>query len=89
MGLNFNIARTMMLHAKLRWSKAVLANLWPMVIKHTQHQINHLPGQNNMCPLDILLKTTVPRKNLRNLHVWGAPSYVLCPKLQDGHKIPK
>ena len=88
-GVVFNLARTMMLHAKLRWPKAVSAKLWPMVIKHTQHLVNHIPGTNNVCPLDLILRTTVPREHLRNLHVWGAPAYVLDPRLQDGHKIPK
>ena len=88
-GILFNLARAQMLHAKLRWPKAVSATLWPMVLKHTQHLVNHIPGRNNVCPLDLILKSTVPREPLRNLHVWGAPAYVLDPKLQDGHKIPK
>ena len=88
-GVVFNLARTMMLHAKLRWPKCVSAKLWPMVLKHTQHLVNHIPGRNTVCPLDIILKTTVPRDHLKNLHVWGAPSYVLDPRLQDGQKIPK
>ena len=88
-GIVFSLARTMMLHAKLRWPKAVTAKLWPMVLKHTQHLVNHIPGTNNVCPLDLVLGTTVPREHLRNLHVWGAPAYVLHPKLQDGGKIPK
>ena len=88
-GTVFSLSRTQMLHAKLRWPKAVTAKLWPMVVKHTEYLLNHIPGDNNMCPMDILLKTTVPREPLRNLHVWGAPTYVLHPKLQDGGKIPK
>ena len=35
------------------------------------------------------MKTDVPRHSLQQLHVWGAPCYVLEPKLLDGHKIPK
>ena len=88
-GVIFNLARTQMLHAKLRWPKAVTAKLWPMVLKHTQHLLNHIPGRNNVCPLDLVLRSTVPRDHLHNLHVWGCPSYVLDPRLQDGHKIPK
>ncbi len=33
--------------------------------------------------------TVVPRHHLRHVHVWGSPCFVLDPKLQDGHKIPK
>jgi len=82
------MAWTMMLHAKMRWPTAVNVKLWPMAMKHAQHLLNHIP-RNNVCPMDLILRTTVPRSILRNLHVWGCPSYVLEPKLQDGHKIPK
>ncbi len=84
-----SIARTMMLHAKLRWPKAVSTKLWPMAMKHAQHLLNHVPNQNNMCPMDIILKMVVPRHVLQHTHVWGAPVFVLDPRLQDGHKIPK
>ena len=32
-------------HAKLRWPKGVAAALWPMVLKHIQHLVNHIPGE--------------------------------------------
>ena len=68
-GILFGLAQTQMLHAKLRWPKAVSPKLWPMVLKHTQHLVNHIPGKNNVCPMDLILKTTVPHESLRNLHV--------------------
>jgi hypothetical protein len=83
------MARTMMLHAKIRWPKAVETKLWPMAMKHAQFLINHVPALNNVCPMDLILKTTVPRDHLRSVHVWGAPCFVLDPKLQDGNKVPK
>ena len=88
-GTVVTVARTMMLHAKLRWPKAVTTRLWPMAMKYAQHLINHVPNTNNRCPMDLILQTMVPRHVLRNTHVWGAPTYVLDPRLQDGHKIPK
>ena len=88
-GTVVSISRTMMLHAKMRWPKAVTTKLWPMAMKHAQFLINHVPNMNNVCPMDLVLKTMTPRHVLRNAHVWGAPCYVLDPKLQDGHKIPK
>ena len=30
-----------------------------------------------------------PNSVLSNARVWGCPAYVLDPKLQDGHKLPK
>ena len=77
----------MMLHAKIRWPKSVASKLWPMAMKHAQFLVNHIPNINNLCPMDLVLKTTVPWQHLRN--VWGAPCFVLDPKLQDGHKILK
>ena len=84
-----SLARTMMLHAKIRWPKHMSSSLWPMAMKHAQFLVNHVPNMNNVCPMDLVLKTVVPRGGLRHLHVWGAPCFVLDPKLQDGHKIPK
>jgi len=88
-GVTVSMARTMMLHAKMRWPKSVGTKLWPMALKHAQYLHNHLPNYNNICPMDLVLRTTVPRQSLRNLHVWGCPVYVLDPKLQDGGHIPK
>ncbi len=88
-GTIFSMTRTVMIHAKLKWPKVVSPSLWPMAMKSCQHTYNHTPKANNVCPMDIVLKQVVPRTLLRNLHVWGAPCYVLDPKLQDGHKIPK
>jgi hypothetical protein len=88
-GIVFSLARTMILHAKLRWPKAVSPKLWPMAVKHAEHLVNHIPGYNNVCPMDLVLGSMTPRERLRDLHVWGAPAYVLDPKLQDGKKIPK
>ena len=88
-GTVMRIARTTMPHAKMHWPKEVTTKLWPMAVKHAQFLVNHIPNNNNVCPLDVILKTIVPRQALKNLHVWGAPTYMLDPRLQDGHKIPK
>jgi hypothetical protein len=88
-GTVVSLARTMMLHSKMRWPKGVSTKLWPMAMKHAEFIVNHVPNVNNVCPLDVVLKTVVPRHQLKNLHVWGSPCYVLDPKLQDGKKIPK
>ena len=78
-----------MLHAKMSWLSGISTKRWPMAMKHAQYLLNHLPTKNNVCPLDLVLKTSVPQSNLWNLHIWEAPCFVLDPKLQDGHKIPK
>jgi GAG-pre-integrase domain len=88
-GTVVSLARTMMLHSKMRWPKEVSTKLWPMAMKHAEFIVNHVPNQNNVCPLDVVLKTVVTRDQHKNLHVWDSPCYVLDPKLQDGKKIPK
>ena len=40
-GTSVSMARTMMIHAKLRWPKVVTPDLWPMAIKHAQYLLNH------------------------------------------------
>jgi len=88
-GVIGSMSRTMLLHAKMRWPKGIDPSLWPMAMKQAEFLHNHVPNLNNVCPMDLVLKTVVPRHQLRNIHVWGAPTYVLDPKLQDGHKVPK
>ena len=84
-----SMARTMLLHSKMRWPKGISPKLWPMAMKQAEFLCNHVPNLNNVCPMDLVMKTMTPRHLLKQVHVWGAPCYVLDPKLQDGHKIPK
>ena len=39
--------------------------------------------------MDIFTGSLVPRHGLKDLHVWGCPSYVLDPKMQNGMKLPR
>ncbi len=82
-------ARTTMLHAKLRWPKAISPDLWPQAIDYVVQNHNVGPGENNTSPADIVFRTTTDRKIFADMHVWGSPAYILNPKMQDGHKIPK
>ena len=83
------MARIRMIHAKLRWPDAITPALWPKAVDYTANIYNSGPRNNNTCPLDILLRTVVPRSRLLALlHVWGCPAWVLHPKLQEGGKIP-
>ena len=88
-GTVFSIARTMMLHAAIRWPEMADPSLWPMAIDYAVWLYNHMPKANGIAPIDLLSRTTVPRHGLKDAHVWGCPVYVLDPKLQDGKKIPK
>jgi transposase InsO family protein len=64
-----SLARTMMLHSKMRWPKRVSTKLWPMTMKHAEFIVNHVPNLNNVCPLDVVLKTVVPRHLLEGLYI--------------------
>ena len=83
-------ARTMMLHAGLRWPNFAERVLWPMALSHAVHLWNNTPKQDTgVAPIEVFTSTTLTPEALRNLHPWGCPVYVLAPKLKDGKKIPK
>ena len=85
-----NMSRTMMLHAGIRWPDLVDSSLWPMAMEYATYIYNHTPNmESGQAPIDIFTRVTVPRQRLKDLHVWGCPTYVLDPKLQDGKKIPR
>ena len=85
-----NMSRTMMLHAGIHWPDLVDSALWPMAMEYAAYIYNHTPNiESGQAPVDIFTRTVVPRQRLKDLHVWGCPTYVLEPKLQDGKKIPR
>jgi hypothetical protein len=82
-------ARSMLLHASLHWKDQIQSNMWPLAISYAVHLYNHFPSDKGLCPADLFTGVTVPRHKLRDFHVWGAPVYVLDPKLQQGKKLPR
>lgn len=81
-----------MLHAALHWPEKADIKLWPFAMQHAGAYIwNHLPDESSgLAPIEILSKTRLPSFDcLRQLHVWGCPTFVLDPSLQDGKKLPK
>jgi hypothetical protein len=84
-----NMARARILHAVTHWKDGINSTLWPMAVKYSSYLHNHLPNSRWLCPADLLQGSTVPRHHLRNLHDWGAPTYVLDPQLQSGNKLPR
>jgi hypothetical protein len=83
-------ARTMMIHATLRWPGFVEKDLWPMALSHAAYLFNITPNmETGVAPISTWTKTTQETNALRNSHTWGCPVYVLTPKLKDGQKIPK
>ena len=88
-GVIIAMARTMLLHAMSRWSLVSLS-YWTFAVEYAVKLHNMLPRSNGAPPpLEILSKGKIPGTHYKDLHVFGAPTYILIPALQDGHKIPK
>eukprot|EP00980_Cylindrotheca_fusiformis_P004423 scaffold945_cov82-Cylindrotheca_fusiformis.AAC.8 len=84
-------ARTILLHHLIHWPEAADVHLWPFALEHAVFIWNHLPRRDSLiAPIEILSQSRFPTHDiLHRLHVWGCPTYVLDPKLQDGKKLPK
>ena len=78
-----------MLHAAVRWPDMADATLWPMAVEYACYVLNHVPKNNGLSPMELVTRVGQHYNDLTNIHVWGAPAYVLDPALQDGKKIPK
>ena len=51
-----DMARTLMLHAKMRWSDAITANLWPYALRYANQILNETPTKhkNQQVPTNII-----------------------------------
>ena len=86
------MARTMLLHLRLHWPDEFSPDLWPFALDYAVYIYNHVPckGRAGMpSPAELFCGTKIGCRPLRRLRVFGCPSYVLDPRLQDGKKIPK
>jgi hypothetical protein len=81
----------MLLHMSLHWPKQADLELWPFALEHTAYVCNHLPcSDTRLAPQEIYTSSLfVSYDHLDSLHTFGCPVYVLHPRLQDGHKVPK
>jgi len=84
-------ARTIMLHAALRWPDAYDPSLWPMAMQYACDIYNETPrGQADVSPNEIFSEIHSTHSRLLNAKAWGCPVYVLEPKLREaGGKLPK
>ncbi len=88
----FWMARSMMLHCALRWDMEGCADtsLWPQALLHAVWLYNRTPKMDTCAsPLEMLTKRRDDHHDLLRAKVWGCPSFVLDPILQDGKKLPK
>jgi transposase InsO family protein len=85
-----NMARASMIHATLCWPGRPFIDMWPLAMNYAAWVHNRLPpGGDGLSPEEIWSSTRVVESHLPRAHVFGCPVYVLDPKLQDGHQIPK
>jgi hypothetical protein len=85
-----SMARTMMIHAHIRWPDVQDLSLWPMAVDYAVYIYNHTPNPTTgIAAIDVMTRTRAPRHKLADIHTWGCPTYVLEPTLHDGKKIPR
>ena len=84
-------ARTMVLHVAIHWPEWADLELWPFALDYAAYLWNNLPSQDTGLALIKIFsqQKMLSYEHLRWAHVWGCPTYVLDPKLQDGKKLPK
>ncbi|KAG7349585.1 reverse transcriptase RNA-dependent DNA polymerase [Nitzschia inconspicua] len=84
-------ARAMLLHLALHWPEQSRLDLWPFALEHAVYLWNHMPKKDSLlAPVELFTGAVFDDyHHLQHSHVWGCPTYVLDPKLQDGKKIPK
>ena len=60
-------------------------------MEHVVYIWNHLPNQHTgLSPNEIFSQSLEPNLDyFKMTQVWGCPTYVLEPNIQDGRKIPK
>jgi hypothetical protein len=91
-GTIFSWTRAQMMHQLLHWPEQADDTLWPFSLENAVYIWNHLPDRTSgLTPYEKFTGKKLPNSSapLLRTRVWGCPSFVLDPKLQDGHKLPK
>ena len=83
-------SRTMLLHAKNRWPKAIDTYLWPYAMRMATDVHNHMPTAKapQTTPMAVFSGSEV-NVNSNHLKHFGCPAYVLDSALATGRKIQK
>ena len=83
-------SRTMLLHAMLRWPEQTSSDFWPMAMQHASYLVNIVPTfDEGWSPEEKFFRVLQTTNKFKVLPVWGCPTYVLHPTLQDMKKLPK
>ena len=82
--------RAILLHSAIHWPDATSLDHWPMALDYAIYLLNRIPRTDTgLSPYDIFFGITSDNSELKNAHVWGCPTYVLDPKIQDKKKLPR
>ena len=81
--------RKLLMHAKSRWEKVIDETLWPYAMITYNDQANHLPDKVDGSSKMERFSQVEVSSNLKNMHTWGCPAYVLHESLQGMRKINK
>ena len=75
------MARTMMIHAKLKWNSAINHNLWPYAMRYANQIINDTPmkSKSYKLPIAIMSDSTI-NPNREHYFPFGAPAFVYTGK---------
>ncbi len=85
-----NLALAMLIHAVLRWHASHNLILWPLCLKHAIYIWNRIPSKiDGLSPQEKWTGTKSDHHELRCLHPWGCPVYVIKPTWQDRRKLLK
>ena len=83
-------ARTMLLHSMIHWPAQTSLDLWPFAVEYAVYLWNLIPKHpSSLSPTELFYSVKSDHAELKRAKVWGCPTYVLDPRLQDGKKIPK
>ena len=81
-------ARTMLVHAKHHWPKAVNAHLWPYALCFANEIHVNTPCNGKKAPIELFSQTSTATSP-RHFHPFACPVYVLNDCMQAGSKGPK
>ncbi|KAG7357919.1 integrase core domain containing protein [Nitzschia inconspicua] len=86
-----DLARTQLIHAKIRWPGVIDARLWPYALttaNDVYNQTGSVQKKNSKVPIQLFTDSDHQQPK-SDFHTFGCPVFVLESDLQDGKKISK
>ncbi|KAG7339612.1 reverse transcriptase RNA-dependent DNA polymerase [Nitzschia inconspicua] len=86
-----DLARTQLIHAKIRWPGVIDARLWPYALttaNDVYNQTGSVQKKTSKVPIQLFTDSNHHQPK-SDFHTFGCPVYVLESDLQDGKKINK